>query len=140
MHKSNVIKLTKEKNVKYHMEDIQNTIDEYVQFKKQIVLEIFPNKIKNQIKDELIKEVDDNILEKEALEKIYKIVSSEGMDISNKDVKGLVEYMLKEKSKKWMNNVLKNSYKKNENDLQLIKNPNITIPSKRKSKQIIISK
>ena len=48
MLKSNVIKLTKEESVKYHMEEIQNTIDEYVQFKKQIVLKIFPNKIKNQ--------------------------------------------------------------------------------------------
>ena len=50
MHKSNVLKLTKEKNVKHHMEEIQNTIKEYVQNKRQMVQEIFPDKIMNQTK------------------------------------------------------------------------------------------
>ena len=135
MHKSNVLKLTKEKNVKHHMEEMQNTIKEYVQNKRQIVQEIFPDKIMNQTKDEIIKEIDDNALEKEAIKKIYEIVSIEDMDVSENHVKGLVEYMLKEKSEKWVHNVLKNSFNKNEDDFKLSKKHKITIPPIREPKQ-----
>ena len=135
MHKSNVLKLTKEKNVKHHMEEIQNTIKEYVQNKRQIVQEIFPDKIKNQTKDKIIKEIDDNALEKEAIKKIYEIVSIEDMDVSENYVKGLVEYMLKEKSEKWVRNVLKKSYNKNDDDFKLSKKHKITIPPIQKPKQ-----
>ena len=135
MHKSNVLKLTKEKNVKHHMEEIQNTIKEYVQNKRQIVQEIFPDNIMNQTKDEIIKEIDDNAFEKEAIKKIYEIVSIEDMDISENYVKGLVEYMLKEKSEKWVHNVLKKSYNKNEDDFKLSKKHKITTPPLRESKQ-----
>ena len=62
MHKSIILKLTKEKDSKHHMEEIQNTINEYVQYKKQIVQEIFPDKIKNQTKDKIIQEIDNNVV------------------------------------------------------------------------------